>query len=656
MATRAPLPFIDYSSRDWESIRESVIDYLKKKFPDDWTDFSESNLGVALIDVVSYAFEILSFSVDRAVNENFISTAQERESIIRLAGLLGYKLSSSTAASTSLVASSAVLDKLASPIFVAAGTVVPAGDLTFELDRDHTIVKNVQTGRWTTNGGVESAVARLSAIQGQTVSDSYVSNGNKFQVFRSARTQHIDQTSYVTVDGIRWQKVDSLVLGDPINISNQNIYEISLDKDDRLSAKFGDGVTGNIPNSGATIVVHQRIGGGSVGNIAANVINEEIACTAGGISAKLRVYNTPASGGTDRETIEHARVYAPAWGRTTDRAITHADYIALCNGFSDGSNGRVAKAGVVAQPTDGLSNVVTVYAWGEDAQGSLTQISDPLKTSLRTFLNDRKVITVYVSPIQDGENIPVDLNILISAYPGFDRQEIDRQAKIVLRTLFSSNQVRYENQLRLSWVHDYMLALPGIKSINIRSPKPSSITSPVREIETGTLPAQTGANVDQAIITAPAARVLNHYVNYNIVVNYTSTSVVRRVIASTATASPGSVTLTLSEIAGPSVISGATYTFRHPRKLAIDLPTPVAPTEAEVRNRRVVLHQPVGGVDDVERSIVAYDASTGLITVDRDYRTTPLAGTSAVITPDYLVSSTRALTLGTVVLEIEDAF
>ena len=654
---RSPLPQIDYSARDWESLRTSIFDYLARKFPNDWTDFAESNVGTALIEAMLYMYENLSFALDRAVNENFITTARDRQSVIRLASLLGYKLSAATASSVNLTINTADLAKLASPIVINAGAKISAGDVPFEVDKTYTITKNNGgLNLWSTNGGPQLPTATIGARQGEISSDSYVSDGTKNQRYKTSKKPYIDKSVYVEVSNIRWKAVDSLVLGDPVNQENQNIYEISLDKEDNLSVIFGDGIAGNIPSEGESIIVYQRIGGGERGNVAAGSITGSLACTADGVSSTIKVQNyDPASGGSDRETTEHAKLFAPLWARTTDRAITLGDYLAICNGYSDGESGRVVKAGVVANPTDGLANVVTVYAWTEDGQGNMVPCPQPLKDSLRNYLIERKVITVYLSPIQDGENVPVDLSMAVSAYPGFDQNEIQRQILIALRALFRSSRVRYDNQLRMSWIHDYMVAVPGVKSVSILSPNPVSIQCTVSEIDPGTLPVQTGAGPDQIIITSANAIPSNYFVNNSIILGYnTVTTLIRRVVASSAVVSPGgSCTLTLDDVTGGAALPGVSYTFRHPRRVKLTLPggTTIA-SESVVKNRRLVIRMAEG---PVERSIVAYNTATNTAYVDEDFVSYAIGGQQASITPDFLTSQTRTLILGDVSLDVESA-
>ncbi|SVC56282.1 uncharacterized protein METZ01_LOCUS309136, partial [marine metagenome] len=67
-----------------------MIDYLKLYYPEDFNDFIESSEFIALIDLIAYVGQNISYRVDLNARENFLSTAQRRESILRLARLVSY--------------------------------------------------------------------------------------------------------------------------------------------------------------------------------------------------------------------------------------------------------------------------------------------------------------------------------------------------------------------------------------------------------------------------------------------------------------------------------------------------------------------------------------------------------------------------------------
>ena len=80
----------DFKSYDFETLRRTMIAYLQENYPDDFNDFVESSEYIALIDLIAYVAQALSFRVDLNARENFLETAERRNSVLRLARLINY--------------------------------------------------------------------------------------------------------------------------------------------------------------------------------------------------------------------------------------------------------------------------------------------------------------------------------------------------------------------------------------------------------------------------------------------------------------------------------------------------------------------------------------------------------------------------------------
>ena len=80
----------DFTSYDFETLRNSMIDYLQTYYPESFNDFIESSEYLALIDMIAFLGQSLSFRTDLNARENFIDTAQRRDSILKLARMLSY--------------------------------------------------------------------------------------------------------------------------------------------------------------------------------------------------------------------------------------------------------------------------------------------------------------------------------------------------------------------------------------------------------------------------------------------------------------------------------------------------------------------------------------------------------------------------------------
>jgi|7_EtaG_2_1085326.scaffolds.fasta_scaffold00740_4 hypothetical protein len=83
-------PQIDYTSRDYTSIRDELQRFAKRYYPDTYKDFNDASFGSLVLDMVSYIGDQLSFYMDFQANESFISTAMQRENVHRHAQDLGW--------------------------------------------------------------------------------------------------------------------------------------------------------------------------------------------------------------------------------------------------------------------------------------------------------------------------------------------------------------------------------------------------------------------------------------------------------------------------------------------------------------------------------------------------------------------------------------
>lgn len=80
----------DFTTYDFETLRKSMIDYIKLYYPEDFNDFTESSEYIALIDLIAFLGQNLAFRTDMNARENFLDTAERRDSILKLAKLISY--------------------------------------------------------------------------------------------------------------------------------------------------------------------------------------------------------------------------------------------------------------------------------------------------------------------------------------------------------------------------------------------------------------------------------------------------------------------------------------------------------------------------------------------------------------------------------------
>ena len=320
---------IDYTSRDYESLRVDMISRVQARIPE-WAGTDPADFGVALVESFAYMGDLMSYYIDRAANESSLSTARKRTNVVALARDFGYNPAGYTPATVSLT----FVNTSVYPLSIPAGTVVSArvsvNDLfltiPFETSEELTVASN--------------ATASVTAVQGVTRSGDLgygeplgISTGAASQVFEvpdsNVLRESVQIYMYDGVNYLPWKQVDHLYDHSPLS----RVYRVRDTGQEITYVEFGDGVSGLVPSVGHYAYAEYRVVDGVLGNVPAASI-KEITSIPGVDSSGIAVLigslsvtnDTPAVGGTDPEDTESIRFNARQAYRTANRAVTLEDY------------------------------------------------------------------------------------------------------------------------------------------------------------------------------------------------------------------------------------------------------------------------------------------------------------------------------------------
>jgi len=82
---------INYTNREFESIRQDLLEIAERFYPESFQDFSEASFGSLMVDSVAYIADQLSFYMDYNINESFLDTAYQYNNVLRIGRAMGYK-------------------------------------------------------------------------------------------------------------------------------------------------------------------------------------------------------------------------------------------------------------------------------------------------------------------------------------------------------------------------------------------------------------------------------------------------------------------------------------------------------------------------------------------------------------------------------------
>ena len=94
-----PEPDINYLAKDFGGFRQVMLDRMAVVAPA-WTETHAADMGIALVEILAYAADHLSYQQDAVGTEAYLGTARSRISLRRHAKLVDYQISEGSNART----------------------------------------------------------------------------------------------------------------------------------------------------------------------------------------------------------------------------------------------------------------------------------------------------------------------------------------------------------------------------------------------------------------------------------------------------------------------------------------------------------------------------------------------------------------------------
>jgi len=245
---------VSYNNRDFEGIKERLINFSQTYFPTTYTDFDPNSPGIMFMEQASYVSDVLSFYLDNQVQETYLQYARQDNNIYDLAYMFGYKPKLTGLANTNIdfyqllpakIVMGAAVPDYDYALFVEGGTLVTADNgagFRIEDSIDFTVSNSMDL--------TETSVAQIAndeptyfllkksrkAISGNTNTQTF--NLGKYQEFPTIQIKNSSLAKILSVtdsNGNVYDEVDNLaqeLVFDKIkntNVNDPNNYQNSGD-------------------------------------------------------------------------------------------------------------------------------------------------------------------------------------------------------------------------------------------------------------------------------------------------------------------------------------------------------------------------------------------------------------------------------------------
>ena len=426
---------IDYAATDFLSLRDSLTSYIKAVYPLDYEVFAESDLGMMFVELISYMGAVMSMKTDMIAHEMFLKTAKNPNNLRKLFDLIGIRFRgpTSAAAMCTVIAEPAIL----TPSFTVEATnrVIQS---TSPIDGNPTSYTLYSSD----NGSIESPTSDASLVV--YASDSVgAASGTWENLVLVEGSFSVDEGEFIDVDVLKEiQLANSPVIDGSVQVyiqadntnasgaytevasllstssSDLKVFQVVYGDDFSAKVQFGDGVISVLPPTGSQYVISYRVGGGQRGNAPVGHINTELISSQGALQLTNRL---PFTGGTEAETLDHAKKYGKLVFRQQDRIVSLEDYTAFANTYR-GPLGTAIKASASTRKAYSSANIIDLYILEKASSNQLQKASIALKEALIADIQPKKMLTDEVV-IVDGLIRTLDLAINVTLDKRFESKE-----------------------------------------------------------------------------------------------------------------------------------------------------------------------------------------------------------------------------------------
>jgi len=271
--------------------------------------------------------------------------------------------------------------------------------------------------------------------------------------------------------GELWEPVPDLLSSPPAAPE----FTVEVENDGRPTIRFGDDEYGKRPVGATRFTAVCRIGNGRAGNVGAEALAHAVQPPVAPLwPAILSIRNPlPAQDGTDAETIEEVRQFAPAEFRAEQfRAVVEADYTAAAQKLPE-------VAGAVASfRWTGSWYTVFVGVDPRDSEdlitepGGRTRLTARLATTVRNFLARYK-LAGYDLEIRSAEYVPLEIEFELCVLPDHFRGDVVEAVRQALsnrvnadgsKGFFHPDNFTFAQSVYLSQIYAAIEAVPGVQS------------------------------------------------------------------------------------------------------------------------------------------------------------------------------------------------
>ena len=231
---------INYIARNFEDIKEELIKFSNRYYPELSTDFNDSSVGSWFIDLVSAVGDDLSYHTDRVYQETNIDSARLRSSVLNKARANGLKIPGPKASMCEIEVSCVLptsTENISLPDWnyapiLQSTSIVSAGDYNYQLTEDVNFAEQFNKDGFS-NRRFTPERDRNGNIIGYRVSKSTIAINGVTKIYKKViYANDLKPFMEIVLPETNVMNIESIIFKETSDFnSNPSIYEYYIDEE-----------------------------------------------------------------------------------------------------------------------------------------------------------------------------------------------------------------------------------------------------------------------------------------------------------------------------------------------------------------------------------------------------------------------------------------
>ena len=432
--------YLQVTELDFDDIRSNLKTYLSSQ--GQFTDYNfEGSAMAVLLDVLAYNTHYNSYYINMLANEMFLDTAQQRDSVVSHAKLLGYTPVSSIGATAEVTISFSGVESGVTNFTIPKNSkfTTTIDDITYTYVTPEAYKVTVQDGFFSRNISIKEGEPLTHRFTVASSDDRFIipnTNVDMTSIVVRVQESAVDTT---TTEFVRATNISQIYSTSPV-------YFLEEASDEKYEVVFGSGSLGKSVKPGNIVVVDYLVNNGEETNGASSFSIDTLNVGVSYSSASITEIVTTARGGRPPETVNSIKFNAPRNYQTQNRCIVDNDYQRILLSENPDLQSVIAFGGEQATPAVYGKVFIAAKPFGENF------ITELRKQQLKESIKDRTPLAVDPVFIDaDYTFIILDVTTYYDVANTTDTTgEIENAVRNAIDNFAEINLGRFGNRLRYS--------------------------------------------------------------------------------------------------------------------------------------------------------------------------------------------------------------